>query len=148
MLLIIKTSLALWMNYSMEDWILTSHSIEKSTINRATVTKCLPDRIYIESAINWSSEIWNPSVSANKPLLPIFDILGIFSLLSALNKSTFQRVLTPYMSNADDTSKFSTFAKKKVNSNSNLYCHIWIQHEICIQMSTNKPSIGSVVLER
>ena len=95
MLLIIKTSFAQWMNYSMEDWILTSHSIEKSTINRATGTKCLPDRIYMESAINWSSEIWNPSVSVNKPLLPIFDILGIFSLLSALNKSTFQHVFNP-----------------------------------------------------
>ena len=30
---------------------------------------------------------------------------------------------------------------------SNCHGHIWIQHEKCIQMSTNKPSIGAVVLE-
>ena len=27
------------------------------------------------------------------------------------------------------------------------YCYIWNQYEICIQMSTNKPSIGLVILE-
>ena len=27
------------------------------------------------------------------------------------------------------------------------HCHIWIKYEDCIQMSTNKPSIGPVVLE-
>ena len=32
----------------------------------------------------------------------------------------------------------------KILKNSNCHCHIWIQHEKCIQMSTNKPSIGSV----
>ena len=37
---------------------------------------------------------------------------------------------------------FSKFLKIK-----NFNCHIWIKHEKCIQMSTNKPSIGSVVLE-
>ena len=31
--------------------------------------------------------------------------------------------------------------------NSNFHCHIWIQQEKCNQMSTNKPSIGSVFLE-
>ena len=31
--------------------------------------------------------------------------------------------------------------------NSNFHCHFWIQHGKCIQMSTNKPSIGPVVLE-
>ena len=29
----------------------------------------------------------------------------------------------------------------------NFHCHIWNQHEKCIKMSTNKPSIGAVVLE-
>ena len=29
----------------------------------------------------------------------------------------------------------------------NFHCHIWKQHEKFIQMSTNKPSIGAVVLE-
>ena len=28
-----------------------------------------------------------------------------------------------------------------------VYHHIWIQHKKCIQMSTNKPSIGILVLE-
>ena len=31
--------------------------------------------------------------------------------------------------------------------NSNFHCRICIQHEKCINMSTNKPSIGSVVLK-
>ena len=31
--------------------------------------------------------------------------------------------------------------------NSNFQCHMWLQHEKCIQMSTNKPSIGSGFLE-
>ena len=49
------------------------------------------------------------------------------------------------MFSADRRSKFSTFFTNFWNSN--IYCHIWIQHEKCIQMSTNKPSIGAVVLE-
>ena len=35
----------------------------------------------------------------------------------------------------------------KNSQNSNFHSYIWIQHEKCIQMSTNKPSIGPVVLE-
>ena len=31
--------------------------------------------------------------------------------------------------------------------NSNFHCNIWFQHEKCIQMSTNKRRIGTVVLE-
>ena len=31
--------------------------------------------------------------------------------------------------------------------NSNFHCHIWIQHEKCITMSTNKPSLELTVLE-
>ena len=34
----------------------------------------------------------------------------------------------------------------KYFQNSYFYLHIWIQHENCIQMSTNKPSIDSLVL--
>ena len=41
------------------------------------------------------------------------------------------------------TQTFSKFGKK-----SNSYCKIWNQYEKCIQMSTNKPSIGPVVLEK
>ena len=41
--------------------------------------------------------------------------------------------------------KNQTFSKNFHNSNS--YCHIWIQHEKYIEMSTKKPSIGSVVFE-
>ena len=33
------------------------------------------------------------------------------------------------------------------NRNSDFYCHIWILHEKCIQMSTNKPTLGSVILK-
>ena len=42
---------------------------------------------------------------------------------------------------------FNFSKKKKKSQNLDCHCHIWIQHEKCIQMSTNKPSIGSVVLE-
>ena len=35
----------------------------------------------------------------------------------------------------------------KIFHNSNFYCHIWIQNEKYLQMSTNKPSIGPVVTE-
>ena len=47
------------------------------------------------------------------------------------------------MLSADDTAKcFKLFQKMFKFS-----CHIWNQHEKCIQMSTNKPSIGSVIHE-
>ena len=35
----------------------------------------------------------------------------------------------------------------KILTNFNFHSHIWIQHVKCIQMSTNKPSIGAVVHE-
>ena len=41
---------------------------------------------------------------------------------------------------------FSNLLKKKFK-NSIFHCYIWIQHEKCIKMSTNKPSIGAVVLD-
>ena len=46
---------------------------------------------------------------------------------------------------ANDKSNFSKFLLKKVQ-NSNSHCHNWIQHDKCIQISTNKPSINPVVL--
>ena len=49
------------------------------------------------------------------------------------------------MSSADDMSKYWNFLKNFQKSN--FYYHIWIQHEKCIQMSTNKPLIGPVVFE-
>ena len=45
---------------------------------------------------------------------------------------------------ADNRSKFSKLFQKFQNS---FFYHIWIQHEKCIQMSTNKPSIGALILE-
>ena len=53
--------------------------------------------------------------------------------------------LSVQMSCANDTSNFPNLFLKIWNSN--FHCYIWIQHEKCIQMSTNKPSIGSVFLE-
>ena len=50
------------------------------------------------------------------------------------------------MTSTDDMLKFSNFFSKKIQ-NLNFHFHIWIQHEKYIQMSTNKPSIGSVVPE-
>ena len=47
---------------------------------------------------------------------------------------------------ADDRPNLQTFSKHFSNSNFNF--HFWIQHEKCIQMSTNKPSIWSVVSEK
>ena len=41
---------------------------------------------------------------------------------------------------------FNFFFSKILEIQIDIY-HIWIQHAKCIQMSTNKPSIGSVVLE-
>ena len=43
-----------------------------------------------------------------------------------------------------DRSKFQIFSS---SLKLNFHYHIWIQREKCIQMSTNKPSIGSVVLK-
>ena len=43
------------------------------------------------------------------------------------------------ISSADDRPKFSKYFKKILNSN--FYCHIWIQLEKYIKMSTNKLSI-------
>ena len=34
--------------------------------------------------------------------------------------------------------------KRKIR-NLSFHCHIWIQHEKCIQMSTNKPSIAPIL---
>ena len=42
--------------------------------------------------------------------------------------------------------KFSTFFPTNW-WNSYFYWHIWIQHEKCIQMSTNKPSIGPMKMK-
>ena len=47
---------------------------------------------------------------------------------------------------------FQIYKKKKKKKKSkwkkiHFTCHIWIDNEKCIQMSTNKPSISSVVLE-
>ena len=48
------------------------------------------------------------------------------------------------MLSADDRPKSSNFVKNCQNLKS--HCHTWILHEKCIEMSTNKPSIGAVVL--
>ena len=45
----------------------------------------------------------------------------------------------------DNRPKIFNFFNKFLNSN--CHCHIGIQNEKCIQMNTNKPSIGSVVLD-
>ena len=45
-----------------------------------------------------------------------------------------------------DRTKFSIFFSTNF-WNSNFHCHIWIVHEKCVILSTNKPSIGAVVLE-
>ena len=53
------------------------------------------------------------------------------------------------MSSADERRNF-LFQKKKIDFQifiSNFHYHIWIQYEKCMKMSTNKPSIGAVVLE-
>ena len=49
----------------------------------------------------------------------------------------------------DNRPKIFNFFNKFFNKflNSNCHCHIGIQNEKCIQMNTNKPSIGSVVLD-
>ena len=55
--------------------------------------------------------------------------------------------LSTWMSSAHDRPKLSNFVQ---NFSKFIYLFIyllWIQYEKCIQMSTNKPSIGAVVLE-
>ena len=47
---------------------------------------------------------------------------------------------------ADDRPKFFNFFCRNFR-NSNFNYRIWIQHEKLIEMSTNKPSIGAVVLD-
>ena len=53
-------------------------------------------------------------------------------------------ILFTWMSRAEDRSEFFNF-KKKINKFSLPYLDS-IQHQKCIPMSTNKPSIGSVIL--
>ena len=50
-----------------------------------------------------------------------------------------------WLSSGDDGIKFGRTFEKIVNSN--FHCHIWIKYEKCIQMSTNKPTFGLVVLK-
>ena len=52
--------------------------------------------------------------------------------------------ISMWMSSADDMPKLSTFSKKFKLKFSLAYLD---KHEECIKMSTNKPSIGPVVLE-
>ena len=47
------------------------------------------------------------------------------------------------ISSVDNRLKFFNFYKEIQNSH--FHSHPWIQHENCIKMSTNKPSIGAVV---
>ena len=49
------------------------------------------------------------------------------------------------MSTADDRPKLTQFVQKKIEIKI-IISVFGIQHEKCIQMSSNKPSIGSVVL--
>ena len=53
--------------------------------------------------------------------------------------------LSTWMWGADDKKTFSNFFNNFQNGN--FHYHIWIHHKKCIQMSTNKPSIGAVVLD-
>ena len=71
-----------------------------------------------------------------------------FSEFPVYPTSTLFIILTLFMlmSSADNRSEFSNLFFKNFQ-NSNFQCHIWIQHEKCIKTSTNKPSIGAVVLE-
>ena len=67
-------------------------------------------------------------MSTNKPSTGIV-------ILNTLNPSAGHKLQTKI---------FNFF--KKVQSR-NFHSHIWIHHAKCIQVSTNKPSIGLVVLE-
>ena len=60
---------------------------------------------------------------------------------------TSKLILSTKMSSADNRTEILTFFSKKIQ-NWKFQCHIWNQHRKCIQMSTNKPSIGPVVLEK
>ena len=66
--------------------------------------------------------------------------------MSPVSSQRLVNSLRVVSSAADDRSKFQTFFQK-IFRNSKFHCRIWIQHEKCIKMSTNKLSIGAVVLE-
>ena len=75
--------------------------------------------------------------------------LGKILFVLLLCQCVFYTYINPVFTQmlpADDRQKILNFSK--MFRNSNFRCYIWIQHEKCIQMSTNKPSIGSVVLEK
>ena len=74
-----------------------------------------------------------------------------FGNLPGLNTATYKyhfgfddHVRSMYECKRQNQNVFTFF---KNSWNSNFRYHVWIQHNKCIQMSTNKPSIGSVVLE-
>ena len=68
-------------------------------------------------------------------------LLANVCAVKCLRNSLLLLTFTTRVWRAHDRSKFS-----KIFRNLNFHCYIWIQHEKCIKMSTNKPSIGWIIL--
>ena len=87
--------------------------------------------------------IWyNWRLLLSKVLFYLYELKGNSWVLHYASSSP-----NPIHTNDDcrQQTKLTFFVQKCQNSN--FHYHICIQHEKCIQMSTNKPSIGTVVLK-
>ena len=120
-----------------EGWTIMSKSNTKSKLY-TSVSKYI--KLFIENMSLWSHQGWNHPTPFT---FNDYQVSHWYSTTCLYNSSIFNP-LQARMSNADDRSKISIVLKKFQNSI--FGCHIWIQHEKCIWLSTNKPSIGSVVL--
>ena len=88
----------------------------------------------------FSSLLLFSNISISSPISYKYFSLGLkFAIACMINP------LHADVGSADDKPKFSNFVKNFWYSK--FRCHIWMQHEHCIKMSTNMPSIGPVILE-
>ena len=94
--------------------------------------------MYVRHGSTWYSKANDNNNNLWKPVLDIF-FLFLFS-----TRSTFNPLLVSVECRGQV--KICIFLFKKFQ-NSHFHYQIGIQHEKCIHLSTNKPSIGPVVLE-
>ena len=92
---------------------------------------------------NWRNALWEDLYIFSGDLY-LFGEDSILTLKCGSQHDMSSLTLSMWMLSAGQT---FPFLFKNLWS-SIFHSHIWLHHEKCIQMSTNKPSIGSVVLEK
>ena len=93
---------------------------------------------FMMSSTPWSSlnKLWRDGLStSSRPV-------GWFFQRLALSEGWHFLTLSP-----QNKERWIFQKKSKIIKISRYHCHIWIQHVKCIKISTNRSSIGSVILE-